>query len=348
VPSASSTPICVCPHVPMGRMISSHAFARVGLLGAPSDGYFGRALSVSIRNFKATVCLRASRHVEIKPGRFDRAIFSSIDDFYDTTRWRGYYGGTRIIQATIMSLLKYCREAELPLDAPTFAIEYESSIPLRLGLAGSSAIATATLRALMTHFRIDLPLPVQAQIIHNAESRELWIPAGPQDRVVQAYEGLIYMDFNRELMLSRGFGQYERLDVRLLPRLFLAYAPSLSEGTEIIHVPLRERWERGDSAVIAAMNELASIAEKGCEALVSQDHPRFAELVNESYEVRSRVHHVGAMNARLALIARETCGSANLAGSGGAVVGTFSTDDSLDELRRRLGPLGAQVVECLV
>ena len=43
-------------------------------------------------------------------------------------------------------------------------------------------------------------------------------PAGLQDRVIQAYQGLVYMDFSRDLMDSRGYGEYERLDPALLPR----------------------------------------------------------------------------------------------------------------------------------
>ena len=33
-------------------------YARIGLLGNPSDGYFGKTLSLSLKQFKATVTLR--------------------------------------------------------------------------------------------------------------------------------------------------------------------------------------------------------------------------------------------------------------------------------------------------
>lgn len=42
------------------------------------------------------------------------------------------------------------------------------------------------------------------------ETRELGINAGLQDRVIQAYGGLVYMDFSKENM-TRGHGQYEPL-----------------------------------------------------------------------------------------------------------------------------------------
>ena len=46
-------------------IITTHAFARAGLVGNPSDGYFGKTISFVIRNFKATVRLWESPHFEI-------------------------------------------------------------------------------------------------------------------------------------------------------------------------------------------------------------------------------------------------------------------------------------------
>jgi len=38
-------------------IITTHAYARAGLVGNPSDGYFGKTIAFSIRNIKATVHL---------------------------------------------------------------------------------------------------------------------------------------------------------------------------------------------------------------------------------------------------------------------------------------------------
>ena len=46
---------------------SASAFARAGLVGNPSDGYFGKTLSFVVRNFKATVRLWESPNFEIVP-----------------------------------------------------------------------------------------------------------------------------------------------------------------------------------------------------------------------------------------------------------------------------------------
>jgi glucuronokinase len=75
-------------------------------------------------------------------------VFDGLEELYATTRWRGYYGGIRILQALIVRLIDYCREQGCEIENRNFTIEYESNIPLRLGMGGSSAIITAALRAL--------------------------------------------------------------------------------------------------------------------------------------------------------------------------------------------------------
>src|SRR5437763_11484951 len=115
--------------------------------------------------------------------------------------------------------MDYCREQGITLPNRNFTIEYESTIPLRLGMGGSSSIITAALRALCQYYSLEVPLPVQANIVLETETKELGVAAGPQDRVIQVYEGLVYMDFAEELMKTRGYGKYERLDPVLLPNM---------------------------------------------------------------------------------------------------------------------------------
>src|SRR5262244_1270781 len=146
-------------------MIETYGYARAGLLGNPSDGYFGKTIALAMSNFRARVLLYPSGRLEIKPSKGDLPIFENLDDLYRTTRWRGYYGGIRIIQALIVRLVDYCREKEIELENRNFTLEYESNIPQRLGLGGSSAIITASLRALCQYFGLDLALPAQANLV---------------------------------------------------------------------------------------------------------------------------------------------------------------------------------------
>src|ERR1017187_517086 len=252
-------------------MIETYAYARAGLISRRALGYFGKTIALIARNFRARVLLYPSARLEIKPSKADMPIFESLDDLHATTRWRGYYGGIRIIQALIVRFMDYCRDHDIELDNRNFTIEYESTIPLRLGMGGSSSIITAALRALIEYFEVDIPLPIQAKLALETETKELGVPAGPQDRVIQVYEGVVYMDFARPLMETRGFGEYESLDPSLLPNLYLAYRTTLSEGTEVFHSNVRERWNRGDAEVVSSMARWAQIAAEGRSAILQRD-----------------------------------------------------------------------------
>jgi glucuronokinase len=325
-------------------MMETYAYARAGLLGNPSDGYFGKTIAFLVRNFRARVLLYPSARLEIKLSKADTPVFENLEDLYRTTRWRGYYGGIRIIQALIVRFLDYCRQHGIELDDRNFTIEYDTNIPLRLGMGGSSAIITAALRALCQYFQVSLPLPIQANLALETETHELGVPAGPQDRVIQAYEGLVYMDFRRDLMESRGYGEYEPLDPSLLPNVYLAYRTSLSEGTEVFHQNVRERWRNNDPEVRAAMQRWADIAAEGRQALLGRDYGALDRLINENFDLRARIYQIDRGNLEMIEAARATGASANFAGSGGAIVGVYRDAAMFDALAEAMRPLGVAVI----
>ncbi len=325
-------------------MIETFAYARAGLLGNPSDGYFGKTISLLVRNFRARVLLYPSARLEIKPSKADMPIFENLDDLYQITRWRGYYGGIRIIQALIVRFMDYCRQQGIPLEDRNFTLEYETTVPLRLGLGGSSAIITAALRALTRYFGVEIPLPVQTNLVLETETRELAVPAGPQDRVIQVYEGLVYMDFSREWMESRGYGEYERLDPSLLPEIYVAYRTTLSEGTEVFHGNVRERWRAGDPEVVEAMRTWASYAEQGRQALLAGDHRTLDRLIDANFDLRARLYRISEGNLEMIRTARAVGVSANFAGSGGAIVGTYRDENMFQSLERAMHSIGVGVI----
>ena len=85
------------------------AFARAGLLGNPSDGYHGKTVSFSVRNYWAEVALYEWDSVEIVLAADDRAQFDSVFDLARDVRLHGYYGGIRLIKATIKRFVEHCQ-----------------------------------------------------------------------------------------------------------------------------------------------------------------------------------------------------------------------------------------------
>ncbi len=326
------------------------AYARAGLLGNPSDGYHGRTLSVIIRNFHADVVLYEWDSVDIVLSANDRAHFRSIHDLARDVDLHGYYGGIRLIKATIKRFVEYCQAQRLPLHGRNFSIRYDTNIPQQVGLAGSSAIIAATLRCLMEFYGVEIPLEAQPSFILSVERDKLGIMGGLQDRVIQAYEGLVYMDFDPALeRVVNGLKcyRYEPMPPRLLPPLYLAYHNSLSEPTEIVHNDLRGRFNRGEPEVVDAMKRLAELTARGRDALLQQDPAQLARLVDENFDVRRRICTLPSWQIRMVEVARECGASANFAGSGGAIIGIYGGEAVFEELSVKMAAIGCRVIKPL-
>ncbi len=245
-------------------IITTKTFARAWLIGNPSDGYFGKTISFTVRNFASKVVLYESPFLEIKLHKNDKLSFSSIDELTDDIKYSGYYGGIRLIKATIKVFYEYCQEHNINFEHKNFTISYDSNIPMRVGLAGSSAIVTSVMKALMEFYNVNIPKDILPNIILSVEKDELKIGAGLQDRVIQVFEDIVFMDFNKDYMKEHGFGDYEKLNIdkNNLPKFYIAYSEDLSEGTEVFHNNIRERYERGEKQVLDAMQEFAHITEE--------------------------------------------------------------------------------------
>jgi glucuronokinase len=216
-----------------------------------------------------------------------------------------------------------------------------------VGLAGSSAIITATLRCLMDFYDVRLPLEAQPTFVLSVEQEELGIAAGLQDRVAQVYEGLVFMDFAREQERTvdglRCY-HYEPLDPALLPPLYLAYHESLGEPTEVFHNDIRGRFNRGEPAVVEAMKRFAALAAAGREALLGRDADRLAGVMNANFDTRRGIYSLPPWQVEMVETARRCGASAKFAGSGGAIVGTYRDEAELERLRQALGAIGSRVV----
>lgn len=325
-------------------IVSAEAFARAGLIGNPSDGYFGKTIAFTFRNFFSRVTLFESPELRIEPHYSDRMVFSSIDELLEDVKLTGYYGGVRLIKAGIIRFARYLQEAGLPPLEQTFTVRYETNIPQRVGLAGSSAIITALFRALSEFVGIEIPWATQANLVLETETCELGIPAGLQDRVVQAYEGVVYMDFARQYMREYGYGRYEQLSDLVLDSLYVAYSDSLGEGTEVPHSNLRERFERGDRTVRHAMKEFARLTDLFRHAMEQNDRKRMNALINRNFDLRASLVPISRENWQLINTARNLGASAKFAGSGGAIVGFYEGPEMFEAMARAFKQVNARVL----
>jgi len=329
-------------------IIRTRAFARAGLIGNPSDAFYGKTIAVAVPDFRAEVVLYESPNVQIVPNERDMSEFDSVEALIRDVKLHGYYGGVRLLKATIKRFVDYCRQHDIHLPDRSFTIRYHTDIPRLVGLGGSSAIIVAALRALMQFYQVHIDKQQQPSLALSVETDELSIPAGLQDRVAQVYEGVTYMDFRRDLMEASGYGQYEPLDPELLPPLYIAFAADQAEPTEKAHSTVRVLYDRGETKVIDTMNEIASLAEQAREHLLARRPDALGPLINRNFDLRAAIFPINPDHLAMVEAARSAGAAAKFAGSGGTIIGTYDSPEVLAAVRGKLEPTGCNVIELQV
>ena len=280
-------------------MALGSASARAALAGNPSDGYGGAVLAVCVP--------RLAAHAEATP---------ATDPLSDPP--------SALVDATI------ARFGRGPC-----AVRWATTVPREVGLGGSSAIVTATVRALCALHGHALAPDELAEMVLAVEVEDLGIAAGPQDRYAQAHEGLVLMDF------AGARPRVERLDPALLPALYLAWRSDAAETSHAVHGGLRDRAD--EPPVRAGMERLAGHARAAGDALGGGDHAAFARALDASFDERAALLELDPRHIAMVHAARDAGASANYAGSGGAIVGTLPPG-GLAPVASALSALGCEVI----
>jgi glucuronokinase len=318
--------------------------ARAGIVGNPSDGFFGKTLSIPIRNFSAKIFLFEWEEIEILPGVSDEVVFPSIEHLIADIEINGYYGGIRLIKAAIKQFYEYTKAQGIDLQRRNFNIRYTTNIPRQVGLAGSSAIITSTMKALCQFFGVEIEKPVLPNIVLWSETKELGIAAGLQDRVVEVYNEPVFMDFNEAQMAEYGYGIYQPVDSALFPPMYIAYQVNLTHP-DVVHNDVRARWDRGDETVRSVMADIAQNGQDGYDALVAKNIDVFNRCVDRNYDLRASIYNISPKNAEMIRLARETGATASFPGSGGAVVGTYADEAMFDALEDCFRDMGCEIIK---
>jgi glucuronokinase len=260
-------------------MPSGSACARAALAGNPSDGFHGAVLACCISELRAWA-------------RAEPATSAASDP------------PSALVDAAIARFARGpCR------------VRWGTEVPREVGLAGSSAIVTATVRALCALHDHTLAHADLAEMVLAVEVEDLGIAAGPQDRYAQAHDGLVLMDFADDRP------RVQRLDPKLLPPLYLAWHPDSAETSHAVHGALQQRARQ--PAVQRTMARLAGHARTARDALLAGDAPAFAAAVDASFDERAALLELDPRHVAMVQAARAAGASANYAGSGGAIVGTL-------------------------
>jgi len=286
------------------RTVVASAPARANLIGNPSDLYGGAVLGCSVAA-RARVEMRAARSLELATGaasvRIERAADLALrGDPFDVAR------------AALAS------EPELPLAR----IAFQSEIPFGSGLAGSTALLAALLRALAA-WRGESPGLYDAAERSRAVEREmLGVACGWVDHYLCSFGGLRYVDLRGKEREGRPagdpFATVEDLSAHVARLPFVLAFTGVAHRSGSVHGPIRARWERGEAEVVKAYERIEEIAREGKTALLRSDWERLGTLMNENHALQRGLGGSGESNERLvaAALAAGALG-AKLAGAGG-------------------------------
>lgn len=308
---------------------------RVGLLGNPSDLYRGRVLGFTFQDFAARARLVPAREtVLIGPDGTRLGVFDA-----ENLLPRDCAEAHALMAAALCQLHQHAPD-RVNCAAMPFHLEVTSDIPRQVGLSGSSAIVIACLRALAEHFQVPLSDFVCAELALAAETIQLAQVAGPQDRVLQSYEGSLYMDFSE----PRRDDRYQRVSIASLPEMLVAYDPSPGENSGALHSDVHALWRSGDPRVRAGIAVFSELAAAGLDHLRSGRVSALCDCMDANFRARQSLWQVAEADRNIASIARDASAGAKLCGSGGALVILPRPNCQIASLRTNLESTGWRVL----
>lgn len=288
--------------------IIATAPGRCGILGNPSDMYGGCVISCT--TMERAECRLETGGANIHLWNADEtAILQSKEDL----AFRG-------------DKLDIARAALVYFDidpaAVHFSLRLRTDIPMRAGLAGSTALLATLVGALSAYLKTSESPYHLAETTRKVEARVMKIVCGLQDQHMTVFGGLNFMDF-------QGKEQLEQRDDEPLatveplaghvesPPLLLAHT-GIEHHSGTVHSSPRQRWLEGDPLVRRNYSQLAHLARAGKRALLEQDLRALGALMNENHRLVAELGGSGPANEKLIHAALDAgAWGAKLAGAGG-------------------------------
>ena len=313
--------------------------ARSALVGNPSDGFGGATIALTLDELECVVQAEPGLSVTIEADG-DLLEFEDLGTLV-RAGGRGEYPPGGPLALLMAATKRFVSARPQPGDAGLRLQVTASSIPPRVGLAGSSAVVLGALQALAGLFGEEIPRDELPLLALACETEELAIPAGLQDRVVQTYGGLVFMDFQPGH--PRG-GRFQPLDPDVLPPLFVAWLSDSETDSGSVHRAAHERFDKGDPLVQAVMEEIANLAHRALSPLTVRDSVGLGVLMERNFDLRRELYDLDPRHVELIETARGLGAPANYTGSGGAIVGLFRDEDQLVALREAFEGLGCELL----
>jgi len=291
--------------------IVASAPGRCGIVGNPTDMYGGSVIACSTSERAECVIEPGGHGVILRAG--DQSLCVRSHD--DLTP-----GGDNLDLARVaIRDLGVFEKGTGP-----FTLSTRTDIPMQAGLAGSTAMLTSIVGALLSLMDRQLSRHETAELVRGIEYRSMGVVCGFQDAYMAVFGGLNYMDFRGKDSFAQQddmspLSTVEPLAVDVPSTLpFVLAHTGVKHHSGTVHKSPRERWRAGEAAFVDGYAEVARLAGLGKRVLLRQDWPALAEQMNRNHAIVRDLG--GSGDANEAMIAAAFDGGAvgaKLAGAGG-------------------------------
>lgn len=203
-----------------------------------------------------------------------------------------------------------------------FTLSLETTIPMRAGMAGSTALLASLVGALTTYLNKKMSPYHLAETTRRIEADVLKVLCGLQDQHIAVFGGLNFMDFfGKEDLMHHSDEPLATVEplAALVPEppLLLAHT-GIQHHSGTIHTSPRQRWLAGEASVKKAYRRVAELGRLGKRAMIENDWSLLGRLMCENHAIVSELGGSGPANDRLIDAAMEAgAWGAKLAGAGG-------------------------------
>jgi len=314
-------------------MIHVSAPGRGGIIGNPSDIYGGTVVSCAVSERAEVVVSASPRLILDIYGHF--AVIESPEQLEFDSELHYLDVGK-----AVWRYLRKSDYVERGLIDPkaSFHVRAQSSIPLRAGCAGSTAMLVCILAGILTHLKVPFERHELAELARRIERHELGVHCGYQDHYMIIFGGLNCVDLRDKEDHGEGpaspYATVEPLtaDVQTLP--FILANTGIQRHSGAFHAEPRRHWENGDQQRIEGFARIGELGRLGKKALLRQDWHLLGELMNENHALSCELTGCGEANERLIAAAlKHGALGAKLsgAGRGGTIIALHENPDWMGE-----------------
>ena len=291
----------------MKRIVAT-APGRCGIVGNPTDMYGGSVISCSTKERAKCLLKEAATGIRIVNDDEGVLMNSKNDLVFRNDK-------LDIVRAALIYF-------EIDPANTALEIEVSTQIPMRAGLAGSTAMLAAIVGAFDSWLSLRLSPYHLAETMRKIEDRIMKVTCGFQDQHMAIFGGLNFMDFAGKESLSQApdepLATIESLSAFVPAPPFLLAHTGVQHHSGTVHASPRERWLKGETLVRNNYSRIAELARSAKRAIVEGDWAKVGALMNENHALVAVLGGSGPDNERLISAALKAGAlGAKLAGAGG-------------------------------